>query len=354
MAGIGVLGGYGMDPGEWMSNKQRAFQADALMNQLQISKGNNETQKYGIDKGLQGQKYTTDANLRINDLNNATQRYGIDSGSAAQRYGYDTNLKSALGVADRNQAAQQYSADSAERANKYSSDNSLAATLGSAGISASSQNYASDQAYKSSVYGSDASRAASDHQADQSLAAALANVGGQNERFNKGLDWSKDKFGQIFGYIQGQAGGLGGSASPSELAIDYGSAPQIDTSPVFTQRQIQENVNNAVGLVDQRTAAQGANLARNGAARGIGSRSSPLIQALTQQNQAIGNGAAADSELNFRTNAAQKNADQRLAAQQAASQGWNQQQALKLQSQKNVLDFNSALLSALSGLGSIA
>jgi hypothetical protein len=122
---------------------------------------------------------------------------------------------------------------------------------------------------------------------------------------------------------------------------------------VYSPSQIQQGVNSAVGMADQRTQGQNAALARQGAVRGIGTRTSPLMQALMGQNTAMGNAAAMDAATGFRQNAAQQNAGHLLDSQKAAYQGWNQTQALGLQGQKNQMDYSAALLNALAGLGNI-
>jgi hypothetical protein len=340
--------GGGMDPGEYArqttslyGSQQNQFTLQQLAaqnaNQLKQAQLAANTQRYGYDQGLAGQKVQSDA-----------AKYGYDKGLSGQQYQSDRALQQALGVADRGLKGTMYSSDASKESSMYGADAAKQAAMFGAQAGLEGTKYSSDASARSSMYGADAAKQASMYGSDQSLAGVKYGTDATNQRFHEGLGWAQDKFGQIFGFVKDRIGGLGGTSGGG---FDPSGAPPIDAGPVFTPGQVQANVNNAVGMVDQRTQGENAGIARQGAARGIGGRSSPLMQALMQQNTAIGNGQAADAELKFRTNAAQLNAQNTLESQKARYQGWNQTQALGLQQQKNALDYNAALLSALAGIG---
>lgn len=324
---------YGADASKAASN----YQADkSLQSAMGVSGNNRAASNYAADQGLASTQYSSDASK-------AASEYGADASAKSSMYGADAAKSAALGSALYAADASKYGSDQNLAGNKYVADQNLAGS-----------NYASDNNLKSTQYSSDAQKAAAMYGADQSLAGVNANVAGENQRQTQTLDWDKQRFGTLFDFLQGYLPAPGSTTGGAGYPAPPTGAPSIDTSPVLTPDQIQANVNNAVGRVDQRTSASNKQLAQDAAGRGIAQRKdSPLLAALTSQSNAIGAGQGADAELNFRTQAAQANSQQQLSAQQAAYNAWNGTQALGLQHEKNQNDLQSSIMQAIMGIGNI-
>ena len=157
------------------------------------------------------------------------------------------------------------------------------------------------------------------------------------------LDWAKQRFNTILPMLQGAIGGMGGAPGANV------PVPQITAGPVFSDQQIQQQVNQARGATDAGTATQQRNVAQNLAGRGFGSNS-PLQQALQTNLGAMGRQTGAEQETNIRLGAAQQNAQQKLASQQAAAQAQLGAAQIGVEAQRPWWQYRTSLLGALAGL----
>lgn len=124
---------------------------------------------------------------------------------------------------------------------------------------------------------------------------------------------------------------------------------QITQGPVWTQQQIDQQVNNQKSNNARAANTQSQAAARSTAASGFGA-ASPLLQALqgTIQAQRMGADAAAERETNW--NAAQGNAQQLLASQQAAERNWLDYNTTDIERRKANQQYQTSLLGILAGL----
>lgn len=130
--------------------------------------------------------------------------------------------------------------------------------------------------------------------------------------------FAEQKFNTLFPWIQGQMGGLGGSGSGGfgYKGPPLGQRPEISDAPVYSEQQINQQVNAQRAENDMATAAQQRGVQNKMAGRGFGANS-PLSAAL-QNSLAMSNMATnTANEQDLRWKAASGNAAQRLEAQKA-------------------------------------
>ena len=160
--------------------------------------------------------------------------------------------------------------------------------MNNANIAAQEQGYASNQ------------KIASINAAAAELPAQL-----QQQRFSTVMPYLSNALGQA----SSSSGNLSGTAQTT-------GEPRISARPVYTNQQIQQQVNQQTASNDQSTATQQKQVNNQMGGRGFGSNS-PLAQALgmglQNQNLATNTQNAASTRLN----SAQANATQQLAGQQA-------------------------------------
>ena len=199
------------------------------------------------------------------------------------------------------------------------------------------------------------------YSADQGLAGIRYKTDADTNQFNSRLNFARERYGQLFPLIQGQLGGSGfaegGGASAqgaqngrefAGAAASNGLPPYIDTSPVYTDQQINQQVNSAQSQNERKAATSYRQAQRDLGGRGMGT--SPLLSAI-QQNLAIGTQAAnAAAAREIPLNAATANADQRLKSQVANSDAFAQRQSESIQREQNQISRNNSLLQALVAL----
>lgn len=157
------------------------------------------------------------------------------------------------------------------------------------------------------------------------------------------LQWEKQKYGQTAPGIRSQIADLGRWQSAGGVG---GQQPFISDAPVYSEQQIQNQVNSQRAQNDAQTASQTRQMQQQMAGRGFGSRS-PLAMALGQgyQNQALAANTQAENDLRFQ--AAQANSQQVLRAQQAREQQYASRQGEDIERRKTGTGGISALLTSL-------
>jgi hypothetical protein len=230
--------------------------------------------------------------------------------AAASRYGSDQQLKAmqlqtdaARYQTDKDLAGLRYGADSKERSEALGSSNLLAG-----------QKYGADQSLAGSRYGQDAETARMQKMIDL-----------QNSRFNQLFPYFQSEFSGLSGGGAGGYGGVAPAAPPIPLPAGgggrygYGGGSGGGGAPVYSEGQIQQQVNSAIGRNDARTAGQERRATQDLAGRGLGA-TSPLAMALRAMAQGAGLKAGTDLDRETRMAAAQANADDRLARYQTGAQ----------------------------------
>jgi hypothetical protein len=127
-----------------------------------------------------------------------------------------------------------------------------------------------------------------------------------------------------------------------------GNQPTISDAPVYSEQQIQQQVNAARAQNDAATASRNQKIGREMAGRGYGSRS-PLAMALANanQSQALGANTAAEQQLRFQ--AAGANASHVLDAQKALEQQFASRQGEDIERNKQYKSFLSQTLASILG-----
>lgn len=222
-----------------------------------------------------------DPSLEIERMRQASENFRAGLGADTSRHGFNTR-----------QAADMFGAEQAAGASRYGADQRLREA---------------EQAAGASRFGAEQSRMGAENVARTHAEAAMLPSRLQHERF-----------GAVFPWLQGQLGGLmqglqGGFATPGGAS---GQGPEITAGPVWTQDQVQQQVNARTGANDQATAGRVRDMQQRLSARGFQSNS-PLAQALEAQymGQNLAENATAGREIPWQ--AAQGNAQQLLAGQQA-------------------------------------
>ncbi len=180
-------------------------------------------------------------------------------------------------------------------------------------------------------------------QGDQLAADSARN--GQQLQYNLGQDqlgFQKDRFGQVFGAVQGQ---LGGGLDAAPIRTVGSSAP----TQVLTGDQVQQQVNASRAGLDRRAETQAADAGRSLAGRGFGANSG-LGFALGQMARGQAASAGADQEREIRLGAARDNAQQGTAAAQLGLQAGMANQDADLKRRGIAAQRQSSLLSSLASL----
>lgn len=139
-----------------------------------------------------------------------------------------------------------------------------------------------------------------------------------------------------------------GSAAGGSGYIPVGTQPKIDAGPIWSDNQINAQVNAQIAANNARTAGQNRRIAQDLGSRGFGSRS-PLAMALTNQGNMANMAANAASDRTIRWDAASGNAQQLLNSQKAQEAQFASRQAEQLENQKNQLGYKGSLINALMG-----
>lgn len=183
-----------------------------------------------------------------------------------------------------------------------------------------------------------ADRMLTEAEGDRNRANQLATV-------NAPLNYKREVLGQVSPLLQNlmgsaQSGMVGGQNTPQ---------PQITAAPVWSQQQIDQQVNsqkanNATAAASQSKAAEA-----RVTGSGFGSRS-PLLAALQGGIQAQRMGADATAQRETNWNAAQGNAKQLLAGQQAQEGQWNDYNQADIERRKANNQYTTSLAGILAGM----
>jgi hypothetical protein len=196
----------------------------------------------------------------------------------------------------------------------------------------------------------------SKYQSDQQLAASKysADIGLQSTQAQEAtkaaaLQQSQSRYSQLLPMLQNIYNQSATTGSGNFDVTGGIPAPTIDASPVFTQPQIQQRVNQMRSQTDQGTASQIRNTQKDLSGRGFGSNS-PLARSLATQYQGQGLAANTQGENDLRYQLAQANADQMLKGQTAQSGQYQAQLSAATEQQKNKVTQQNALIQALASL----
>lgn len=157
------------------------------------------------------------------------------------------------------------------------------------------------------------------------------------------------RFDKLFPLLSGQLGQLGSWQSGYAGAGPQGAQPQIGAGPVYSEGQVQQQVNAQRAANDAGTAGKVRQMQGELAGRGFGSRS-PLAMMLQQGYQGQNLQANTANEQQTRWNAASGNAQQLLAAQQAQENQYASRQEEDIKRNQVRLGSMNALLGALAGM----
>lgn len=130
---------------------------------------------------------------------------------------------------------------------------------------------------------------------------------------------------QKLGLISPYVKSVLGSTVGSQVGGQAGPQPAINTNPIYSPQQIQQQMNAAFSSNDSRTATLMKQLMESSAARGFGGNS-PAMQAQQTQLGIANNVANATAQREIPLQYAQPNADQAYRVNQLQQTQWQQQQ----------------------------
>lgn len=141
-------------------------------------------------------------------------------------------------------------------------------------------------------------------------------------------------------------GGLGGTGS--QVGGTIAPQPAFTASPVYTDQQMNQQVNAAVGQNDARTATQQRLLGQSAAGRGFGA-ASPATAALSRSIDTAGmrENATAEREIPFQ--AAQANNDSMFRGSQLMQQAWRDREDSDIRRRQQNISSVTSLLGLLGG-----
>ncbi len=139
----------------------------------------------------------------------------------------------------------------------------------------------------------------------------------------------QQKLNMISPYVQRVLGSMQGAAPGGQA----GPQPAINTNPIYSPQQIQQQMNSAFSSNDSRTATLMKQLMESNAARGFGGNS-PALQAQKTQLGIANNAANANAQREIPLQYAQPNADQAFRVNQLQQQQWQQEQAQDIERRK--------------------
>lgn len=162
-----------------------------------------------------------------------------------------------------------------------------------------------------------------------------------------GLQQRQDRFNAIFPTLRDQMGALAaGFGAPGG---NSGTGPEITVGPVWSDQQIQQQVNAGRAQNDKATQSRIRGMQQHVGASGFGSNS-PLAMALQgqYQNQNLATNTALGRET--RMNAQQANTDNIYRTQMGREQQYASRMDEDIRRRTATLNSYNALLSALSGM----
>lgn len=175
----------------------------------------------------------------------------------------------------------------------------------------------------------------------------IAQTNAQKEMQRNQLDWQKQKMGTLLPYLNNLMGMGQASMTPGPAA--GGTQPRIGGGPLWTQQQINQNINANRAGVDQQVATQNRSMQNSVASRGFGTRS-PLASALSNQMQLGGMAQKADYARQFQGQARQDNLRYALDVGKAQENQFASRQKEANDRRQIQANQTSSLIGALGGL----
>jgi hypothetical protein len=158
------------------------------------------------------------------------------------------------------------------------------------------------------------------------------------------IDWAKSKYANATG--TGLYQSLTGAFNPSLVGgTNTGQSP-ITQGPVWTDQQIDQQVNQSKSNNQQTAATQNQQITSRAAGQGFATRS-PLVAALQGQTNASLMANNAKSEQDIRWNSAEGNARHTLDTQKAAEEQWANWNDADIRRRQAAASGTSSLLAAL-------
>ncbi len=158
----------------------------------------------------------------------------------------------------------------------------------------------------------------------------------------------QQRFETVFPYLRDALGG-GDFQSGYTGQGQVGTQPEINADNIYSDQQIQQQVNSQRASNDAATAGAQRRIGQQMAARGYGTNSPLAMElGLGLQNQNLAQNTANERDLRYQ--AAQGNAQQKLSAQTAREGQFASRQQEDIERNRIQSGRYNALLSALSGL----
>jgi hypothetical protein len=295
-----VSAGEEQDPSV-TNTRENAFLAMRL-NEM-TGQQNADAQKRGLANDLQLGNIAATTSRQNNATDNAGQ---------LQAAGYQ--LKSNSMQQDTTRAGNQLAADTTRQGNQLGADTSRHAT----DVGAATTNAGNQLAAQTAQRGQ-----------DLSLQASLAPT-----------NFARDKFNTILPLLQDGISEYGSNGSNGRLVGGQNVAPQPMGAPVYSDGQVQQQVNAGTQMRDNSQSA---------AAHGFGPNS-PLLMSLNNQVQGQAAATGADQERQTRFDAAGANAKQALGYDTLGVQQANNANQNDIERRKVTGQNKSQLLAILAGL----
>lgn len=175
----------------------------------------------------------------------------------------------------------------------------------------------------------------------------VAQTNAQKEMQGKQLDWQKQKMGTLLPYLNNLMGMGQASNMPGPAA--GGVQPRIGGGPLWTQQQINQNINANRANVDQSIATQNRTLGNQIAGRGFGT-ASPLAAALQNQTAMGGMAQKQDYARQFQQQTRQDNLRYALDVGRAQENQFASRQKEANDRRQIQANQTSSLIGALGGL----
>lgn len=205
-----------------------------------------------------------------------------------------------------------------------------------------------------SIQGSELGLQGTRYSSDKQLQGVGVRETGENTRLSVKLAFAQGKWDQVFPYVQDALSGkqdflAGTPARWTAAQAAVGPAPKFKPTGVFTEQQIQQQLNSAYSrialAVQSKTRTSEIDLAGRGFSSG-----SPIMDAISMGFEGYGIVASADEESKIRIGAAQANADQVLKSQTEAIEYYLRNLAAYTDLEKNAIQLDVGVLGAAAQL----
>ena len=204
-----------------------------------------------------------------------------------------------------------------------------------------------------STYGSDQSRIASEYGADHQLLGTQYTADTTTKNLNIKLAWAQEKWNLVWPFVESTFSSANGKIDPAsayaQMVATVGSPPSFVPTSVYTEQQIQQQLNVAYSRIWQSVSSKTRSAEIDLAGRGFSSNS-PILNAIRQGYEGYGIMSTADEEVKIRLGAATANADQVLKSQTEAIAYYEQNLASYTSLEKTLADLYTGMLSATASL----